>query len=313
MDRIAVVGAGAVGGYFGAVLARAGSWVAVIARGKHLEAIQRAGLRIEGPNESFSVQPALATSEVPAIGTVDAVIVAVKAWQVPEIAAALTPLLGPNTRVLPLQNGVEATYQLQAAIGREYPLAGLCRIISMVEAPGRIRHVGGQPTIALGEPDGAPLSGNGRGLADALRAGGIAVETPTDITAALWEKLLVIGAFAGTGAVTRSSVGEIRQPALARGLLCQLMEEVAAVARARGVRLADDVVVRALAFIDSLPPTGTASMQRDIAEGRPSELEAIIGSVVRFGDEAGIATPAMDFVYASLLPQELRARAGRRE
>ena len=311
MKRIAVFGAGAAGGYFGAVLARAGFWVAFIARGKHLEVMQSIGLKIESPSGAFSVKPALATSEPAEVGTVDAVIVAVKAWQVPEIAPALVPLLGPNTRVLPLQNGVGATQQLQTAIGSKYPLVGLCRIVSILEAPGCIRDAGVEPTIALCEPSGAPLSGNGRALAEALRQAGVTVNTPPDINAALWEKLLFIAAVSGVGAVSRSSIGDVRQSSPARHLLCQLMEEAAAVAKARGVHLADGVIERTLSFVDTIPSGGTASMQRDIAEGRPSELEAIIGSVVRFGDEVGVPTPAMDFVYACLLPQELRARAAR--
>lgn len=138
---------------------------------------------------------------------------------------------------------------------------------------------------------------------------GVVVETPADMQAALWEKLIFIAAVSGVGAVSRASIGEIRQCVPSRELLRQVMEEVREVAAGRGVRLAGDIVQRTLAFIETIPASGTASMQRDVAEGRPSELEAVIGAVVRFGDQAGIATPAMDYIYASLLPQERRARS----
>jgi len=308
-SRFAVFGAGAVGGYFAALLARGGFQVAVIARGRNLDAIRQSGLQIESPKGNFSVVPAQVSDNPSEVGPVDAVILAVKAWQVIEAAQAMHPLLVPATRVLCLQNGVEAYGQLVQVLGSQHPLMGLCRIISSVVAPGHIRHGGLEPTIALGEHDGSPLSANARALADTLKTAGAVVETPPDIEAALWEKLLFIAAVSGTGAVSRATIGEIREYPPTRELLRQIMEEVAAVARARGVRIADDAVPRTLTFVETIPASGTASMQRDITEGRPSELEAIIGAVVRFGDEAGISTPAIDYVYASLLPQEHRARS----
>lgn len=307
--RIGVYGAGGVGGYFAAMLARAGYWIGLIARGRQLDAIRHGGLRVESPKGNFGVQLAQVTDQPEEIGSVNAVILAVKAWQVPEAATALRPLLSSGTKVLPMQNGVEAPEQLEQALGREHTLMGLCRIISSVSAPGSIRHGGLEPLVALGEMDGSSLSANARALAEALRVSGVVVETPADMQAALWEKLLFIAAVSGVGAVTRANIGEIRQCVPSRKLLRQVMEEVREVAAGRGVRLAGDIVQRTLAFIETIPASGTASMQRDVAEGRPSELEAVIGAVVRFGDQAGVATPAMDYIYASLLPQEKRARS----
>jgi 2-dehydropantoate 2-reductase len=306
--KIAIVGVGGVGGYFAAVLARAGYPVSVLARGPHLEAIRKDGLRILSPKGDFTTPVAKASDKSEEIGPVDAVIIAVKAWQVNEAAKAMRPMLADPTRVLPLQNGVEATEQLRQILGPRHPLMGLCRIIASVVSPGVIRHGGLEPTIALGEADGSGLSGNARDLAEALAAAGVTVQKPPDIQAALWEKLLFIAALSGTGAVTRSTIGEFRGIPPTRELLRQLMDEVAAVALTRGIRLSEDVVPRALAFVDASPADGTASMQRDMAAGRPSELEAIVGAVVRFGDQAGVPTPTMDYVYASLLPQENRAR-----
>jgi 2-dehydropantoate 2-reductase len=306
--KFAVFGAGGVGGYFAGVLARAGCWTAVIARGEHLKAIQSHGLQIQSPKGDFTVAPAMASDSPQQVGPVDAVVLAVKAWQVPEAARAIAPLLRPGTKVLPLENGVEAPELLEEILGPEHTLIGLCRISSFVAAPGHIRHAGLEPTILMGELDGWRLSPSGQLLADALAAAGVVLETPKDMRAALWEKLIFIASLSGLGAVARATAGELRQCPPTRALLHQLMEEVAAVGRSRGVQLSADIVSRMLAFVDSIPAGATASMQRDIADGKPSELEAIIGAVVRFGHSSGVPTPAMQYVYASLLPQERRAR-----
>ena len=147
-----------------------------------------------------------------------------------------------------------------------------------------------------------------KALAEALRIAGVVVETPPDIQAALWEKLVFIAAVSGVGAVARATIGEVRECVPARQLLQQLMEEAVAVAQAQGIRLREGVITRTLAVVESLPASGTASMQRDFTDGKPSELEEIIGAVVRLGDRSAVATPTMDCVYASLLPQELHAR-----
>ncbi|MCI0351389.1 MAG: 2-dehydropantoate 2-reductase [Acidobacteriales bacterium] len=306
--KFAVFGAGGVGGYFAAVLARAGFDVSLVTRGRHLEAIRQSGLKVESPKGNFTVRMSEATDKPAEVGPVDAVILGVKSWQVPEAAEALRPLLRSDTKVLPLQNGVEAPEQLAEILGRQHALIGMCRIIASIAGPGHIRHGGVEPTILLGEFDGASLSSSAKALADALTAAGVVVDTPANIQTALWEKLLFIAAVSGVGAVARANIGEMRACPPTRELLRHLMSEVTAVGRARGIYMTDDGPSRALAFIDGMPANGTASMQRDIAEGRPSELEAIVGAVVRLGDQAGVDTPAMDFVYACLLPQEQRAR-----
>jgi 2-dehydropantoate 2-reductase len=309
--KIAVFGAGGVGGYFAGTLTRAGYPVALIARGKQLEAIRRDGLRVEGPNETFTVQLAQATDKPGEVGPVDAIILAVKAWQVTDAAESFRPMVGVQTKVLPFENGVEAPEQLEKVLGREHVLVGLCRIISAVVGPGHIRHAGMQPMIAIGEVENAPLSRIAQDLVEAFRASGASVDTPKDIQAALWEKLIFIAGMSGVGGVTRATIGEIRQCAPTRELLEKMFTEVAAVATARGIKVSSDYVARTMAFVDTLPVSGTASMQRDIADGKPSELEAIIGSVVRFGHEAGVATAVTNYIYASLLPQEQRARSGK--
>ena len=306
--RFAVVGAGALGCYFAALMARAGHQVTLIARGRHLEAIRREGIHVEDIGEGYRATPSRVTDRPADVGPVDGIVLAVKAWQVPEAAVELRPLVTSGTRVLPLQNGIEAWDQLAAALGEEAPVMGLCRVVCALTAPGRVRHVGTDARVEMGERDGAALSGNAAALAAALRASGVRVDTPKNMQTALWEKLMFIAAVSGTGAVARASVGETRACAPTRDLLQRILEEAASVARATGVPLAGDSPGRAMAFVDSMAPASTASMQRDISEGRPSELEAIIGVIVRLGRGAGIATPALSFVYASLLPQERRAR-----
>jgi 2-dehydropantoate 2-reductase len=307
---IAIYGAGGVGGYFGAVLARAGYSVAFVARGAHLEAIRKDGLHICSPKGDFNVTPAQVTDNPAEIGPVDAIILGVKAWQVMETARAMRPLLAPATKVLPLQNGVEAPDQLQQVLGRDHTLVGLCRIFSSVTSPGHIDHTGMEPTIVLGEPDGSVLSPNGQALVNALHAAGVVVETPPDIQAALWKKSVFGAALRGVGALARATIGEIRECPPARRLLQQLMEEVVSVAEAQGIQLGKDVIARSLAFVESTPANATLSMQRDIADGKPSELEQILGAIVRLGDRGGVPTPTMECVYAALLPQEIRAREG---
>lgn len=305
--RIAVFGAGSVGGYFGGRLAQAGEEVIFIARAEHLKAIQSHGLRVDSPKGDFVIHPANATSDPNEAGAVDVVILGVKAWQVPEAARQMTPLLKEGSCVVPLQNGVDAPSQLAEVLGAEYVLGGLCRISAMLVAPGHIRHVGIEPYIAFGELDNRS-SQRCEQLRRAFERAGVWVEVPEDIHAAMWQKFVFIAAISGVGAVTRQPIGVIRAIPETRRLLIEAMQESVAVARARGVRLPADLVEKTLADIDRLPPGATASMQRDIIEGRPSELEAQNGAVTRLGAESGVPTPVHAFLYASLLPQEKQAR-----
>lgn len=285
----------------------AGEEVTFIARGEHLQALREDGLRVESVEGDFAVHPVAATDRPVEVGPVEAVLVAVKSWQLPEAAAAAKPLVGVETVVLPLLNGVEAATQLSETMGREHVLGGLCRIIAEKVGPGHIRHAGAEPYVALGELDNR-RSERAERLRSALASAGVRVEIPADIHVALWEKFLLIASVSGVGAVTRAPVGVLRSLPETRDLITQAMREILAVARARGVDLAAESVDRTLDFIDGLPPEGTASMQRDIVEGRPSELEAQNGAVVRLGREAGVDTPVHAFLYSSLLPMERAAR-----
>jgi len=305
--RIAVFGAGAVGSYFGGRLIQAGEEVALIARGEHLQALRDCGLRVDSVAGDFAVRPVLATDDPAQVGAVDAVLLGVKAWQVTEAAEAMRPLVGPETFVVPLQNGVEAPDQLAAALGAEHVLGGLCKIISSRVGPGHIRHAGMVPYVAMGELDNRP-SERAERLRRAFERAGVTAEIPPDIRVAMWEKFLFIASFSGVGAVTRAPAGVMRSLPGTRHMLEQAMGEVLAVAHARGIAVPEEAISRTMALIDGLPPGGTASMQRDIIAGRPSELETQNGAVVRLGQEAGAATPVHTFIYHSLLPSELQAR-----
>jgi 2-dehydropantoate 2-reductase len=306
--RITVLGTGAVGAYFGGRLAEAGEHVSFLARGETLRIIRERGLRVTSPEGNFVIHPARASDNPAELGPADVVLLGVKTWQVPDAARAMGPLLGPDTFVVPLQNGVEAAAQLAATLGPARVLGGLCRIIAWVEAPGVVRHEGAEPYIGFGELAGG-LSPRARSLQEALsRCQGVTAEALEDVEAELWRKFLFISSVSGLGAVTRAPIGVLRRRPETRELLERAMQEVLAVARARGVALPDDAVDETLRFTDSLPEEGTTSMQRDIIAGRPSELEAQNGAVVRLGAETGVATPVHDFVYRTLRPLEARAR-----
>lgn len=305
--KIAVYGTGGVGGYFGGRLARAGEDVTFIARGAHLDAIRASGLRISSVHGDFTIAGAKTTDTPSEIGPVDVVLVAVKAWQVPEVAPSIRPLIGPGTCVVPLQNGVEAAPQLVAGLGPGNVVGGLCRVVALVAGPGHVRHDGGDDYVGIAELDNRP-SDRVEAVRAALAEAGLKAETPPDIHAALWAKFLFICAWGGVGAVTRSPVGVTRSIPLTRRMLEQAMTETYDVAKAVGINVSEGAVATGMTAIDRQPEGGQASMQRDIQDGRPSELESQNGAVVRIGREAGVPTPTHDFIYGSLLPQEMRAR-----
>jgi len=305
--RIAMFGAGGVGGYFGARLAQAGEEVTFIARGEHLRAIQSRGLRVETSGDGILIHPARASDDPRRAGTVDVVLLAVKSWQVREAAEAARPLLGPETFVVPLQNGVEAAAQLVSALGADRVLGGLCGTLSWVAEPGVIRSIGAVHFVRFGELDGR-TSARAERLREAFDRAGVKVDIPADIHRALWEKFLFVVPLGGVGAVTRLPVGIVRTVPESRRLLQRAMEEIAAIARARGLPLDDATIARTLAFTDGLSPDGTTSLQRDIVAGRPSELDAWTGAVVRLGRESGVPTPVHDVLYDCLLPQDKQAR-----
>ena len=304
--RIAVYGAGGVGGYLGGRLAQSGEDVVLIARGEHLQAIQKHGLKVESVKGDFVSNPTLATENPNEVGVVDAVILGVKAWQVTEAAGAMRPLIGPETFVVPVQNGVETPSQLVAVLGAHHVLGGSCGINSFIARPDHIKHVlGGR--MAIGELDGRS-SERTEWLQSALVQAGVKADIVTNVDTSLWTKFLIMAPCSGLGAVTRAPIGVWRSVPETRQIAEQLMEEVVAVAQARDIVLPEGAVRTAIDSLDRLPPNATASMQRDIMEGRPSELEYQNGAVVRMGQENSVDTPVNALIYNCLLPQELKAR-----
>ena len=305
--RIAVFGAGGVGGYFGGRLAQAGEDVVFIARGDHLKAMLTHGLRVDSVKGDFMLKPVKATDDPVQAGIVDVILVGVKAWQVTNAAEAMRPMVGPETFVLPLQNGLEAPTQLAAVLGDQHVLGGLCGLSTFIVGPGHIRHAGAEPFVRFGELDNRP-SDRVKRLQKVFERAGVIAKIPQDIQVALWMKFLFITAWGGVGAITRTPLGVWRSLPETRQMAESALQEITIVAQARDITLPENAMPMTMNSYDSLPPDITSSMQRDIAEGRPSELEAQIGAVVRFGKDADVATPLHRLIYNSLLPMELRAR-----
>lgn len=305
--RIAIFGTGGAGGYFGARLAQAGEDVTFISRGEHLRAIRAEGLRVETPQGEIVIRTAQATDDPAQAGALDVVLFGVKTWQLRDAAQALRPLMTPETFAVPLQNGVEAPEQLAEVLGESHVLGGLCGTVSRVVGPGRILSLGETNFIKFGELDNRQTERTRR-LLEAFQRAGVKAEVPSDIQVAMWEKFIFVAPYGGVGAVTRAPAGVIRNLPETRRMVERAVREILSVARARCVALDDPVVEKTMGLLDGLDPDSTTSLQRDIIAGRPSELEAWNGAVVRLGLEAGVETPLNQFIYHSLLPQEQRAR-----
>jgi 2-dehydropantoate 2-reductase len=298
--RIAVIGAGGAGGYFGGRLAAAGADVQFVARGAHAAAIREHGLRIESAGGDFAVP--VTVHETPgAIGTADVILIAVKLWDTDALLPQLRPLLGPQTMVISLQNGVAKDELLRDALGFEHVAGGLCYIAVVIDRPGVIKHTGTMQRLVVGEYGGAETP-RLRAFVDACRDAGIAVEISPDIERALWEKFVFINGLSGATCAVRQPIGPIRKDAHARELLRQLFAETVAVGRARGVGLDPAFAEERLAFCDGLPPVMRASMAEDLERGNRIEMPWFQGFVVTAGRSAGVATPANAFVEAVLSP-----------
>lgn len=304
--RIAIMGSGGVGGYYGGLLAKAGQELTFIARGAHLQAIRDKGLHVKSVHGDFTVSPVKATDRPGEIGAVDLVLVATKTYHTDEAAQAIKPLIGDNTVVISLQNGIDAAERIGSAVGMERMLGGATWLSAAIEAPGRIGQYSQFRRIALGELDGR-ITPRAQAVASAFATTPAVVELVPNIRQMLWTKFVFISAISALGGLTRVSVGEYRHVPEAREVLAQAMAEVAAVAQACGVALDADIVAKTLSFIDAAAPDMRPSMQRDLEAGRMSELESMIGVVVRLGRERGVPTPVMRLAYALLKPAHLKA------
>lgn len=303
--KIAVVGAGGVGGYFGGKLAAGGVDTTFVVRGKTLEALRSRGIRVESINGDFAVDHVKATDRP--TEPVDAVLMTVKAWQIGEAARHIKPIVGPETLVVPLENGIDAPQQLSSVLDPHNVTGGLCAIVSFVVEPGAIRHAGAQPFITFGELDNR-VTPRAERLRDVMRSAGIKADIPEDIHKSMWSKFVFIAPMSGVGSVTRVPVGVWRTTPETRRMAETMIREVAAVASARGIRLDDDIVTKVMQRYDGLPPDATSSLQRDMMSGKPSELDAQLGAAVRLGRESKTPTPVLETIYEALIPQERIAR-----
>lgn len=307
--RVAMMGAGGVGGLFGGRLLAAGCDVTFIARGAHLAAIREHGLRIESDAlGAIDLPAASATDDPGSIGPVDVVILSVKLWDTEAAAGAIAPLVGPGTGILSLQNGVIKDDILRGVWGDAAVMGGVAYVASHIDRPGVICHGGTMQRIVLGEYDGA-VSPRARALHDALVQAGVVAELSPDVRRAIWEKYVFLVGLSGATTTMRESIGPIRENAQSRSFLLDLMREATAVARASGVALPAGYADDRLAFVDGLPGEMTSSMHRDLDAGRRLEVPWLSGGVVQLGEAVGVPTPANRAVCDILALSE----PGRRE
>jgi 2-dehydropantoate 2-reductase len=307
--KIAVMGSGGIGGYFGGLLARAGEDVTFIARGAHLEAIRKNGLHVKSVAGDFSVR-AKATRDPAEVGPVDLVLFCVKGYDTDAAGSQIRPMVGPETAVLCLLNGVDNPERLAAILGEEHVLTGVVHVLSTIGAPGVVSQTAGPRTIRFGEKDGR-LSTRVERILGVLKGAGINAEISRQIQVDLWEKFLLICAQGGVTAIGRLGVGEILACPETTTLYRGVMEEVAAVGRAKGVPLPADAVERALAFARGLEPGMRSSLAHDLDQGNRLEAETLAGTVVRYGREVRVPTPFNFAIYACLKPHHEKALARR--
>ncbi len=304
--KIAIIGSGGVGGYFGARLVKAGFDVSFLARGDQLKAIKEKGLTVKSILGDFKVENLKATDRINEITEPDLIIICVKAWQIKEIRDDLNRILHHDTIILPLQNGVLAVPELSEKIDKKQILGGLCRIFCKVESPGVINHSAVTPVIVFGEPDKTKTERLVK-VQKILNTAGIVAKISDDIEADLWRKFISI-CTSGLLAVTRTTYGELRSLKETRQLMIDLLTEIYLLSQKIGVNIESDFVEKSVLFIDSYPYETTSSLTRDVWENKPSELEYQNGTVVRLGENYGIDTPVNRYVYYSILPGELKAR-----
>jgi 2-dehydropantoate 2-reductase len=297
--QIAIVGAGGIGAIFGAALAQSGVDVAFVARGAHLAAIRENGLRIEGDRGETLIRPACATDDITGIGPVDYVLLCVKLWDVETAGAQLRPIIGAETAVIPLQNGVDAAERLIPILGREPLMGGTAFVTGSIVAPGIVRQTGTYQIMTFGELDRRP-SPRGERLHELCETAGFDGVLSPDVMVPLWEKFLVLIPLANVNAVTRQPLGRYRADPDTWALVEASAREAAAVGRADGINLAPDAVEHALATIRSMPDYHMSSMGNDLVRGNRLELPWLAGKVVELGRRHGIPTPVNEFIYAAL-------------
>jgi 2-dehydropantoate 2-reductase len=297
--RIAIVGAGGVGGYLAARLAAAGQDVALIARGAHLDALRAQGLTLKSALGDVSVRPRAVGEDPAAIGPVDLVVFTVKLYDTAMAAEAIRPLVGHKTGVITFQNGVDGPSVLADVLGEEHVIGGTVQIAAVIESPGVIRHTGTMARFILGELDGR-RSERVEAFADALRTAGLEHTVSDDVRRDIWQKMIFLSTFSGVTALIRLPIGPIRSDPDTLALMRSCFGEAIAIARAKDVGIGEDQVERALAFLRGLPDQMKSSMLEDLERGRRLELPWLSGAIVRMGRELGLETPAHGFIVTAL-------------
>jgi len=299
--RIAMMGSGGVGGYFGARLAQAGHDVTFIARGRHLAAMRSHGLRVKSGSGDLHLPHPQATDDPSTVEPVDVVFFAVKLWDTEDAARRIAPLLARGGVVIPFQNGVESMQRIGAIVGDERVLGGTAHIAASIGEPGVIVHLGTMQRIRIGSPRGEPPA-VAHELVQALKDVGVEADVVSDIVRALWEKFCFLVALSGMTAATRQPIGVIRADEHMRPVFEAAVREAWTLARGKGVALADDFVENQMRFADGLPHAMKASMLHDLAAGNRLEAPWLSGAVARMAGEIGLATPVHSTLYAAVKP-----------
>jgi len=299
--RIAVIGTGGIGGPYGASLAKAGADVTFVARSAHLAAMRENGLRIEGDRGETHVRRVRATDDIASIGIVDVVLSCVKLWDVEPAAEQIRPIVGPQTAVIPLQNGVDAAERMIRVLGAESIMGGMAFVTGTIVAPGVIRQTGSYQQMTFGELDGR-ISERGQHLRNLCEAAGFEGVLSPDIKVPIWQKFILLVPLSGLNALTRLPLGKWREYPDLADLYEAALRETVAVGLAEGVGLPSDSAGKTLAMMRSMPPHHTTSMGNDLLRGNRLELPWFAGKVVELGHRHGIPTPVNRFIYAALKP-----------
>ena len=304
--RIAIIGAGGVGGFFGAKLYASGQDVRFIARGVHLAAMQRAGLTVHCPDGDLHVPAERITGDPSSVGNAEAILLCVKTYDTAAAARNMAPMLLKETVVISLQNGLESEQTLQGMIPAGTVYSGVAYVYSTITAPGVVAEMGKPRKIQFGLLSGSATSRRAEAVVDALLHAGVDTEFSTDIRPALWKKFIFIAAVGGLTAVTGLTLGEILVVSRTSALLASAMRETEAIARALGIPLEPDHVDSVFEKLSNFNNETRSSLYYDLTHEKPLEIEALSGAVVRYGAKLGILTPVHEFFYAALLPHHLR-------
>ncbi len=303
--RIAVIGAGGVGGFFGAKLYDSGQDVRFLARGRHLAAVKQTGLVVHAPDGDLHVPADRMTGDPSALGSAEAVLFCVKTYDTESAARGIAPILARDTLIISLQNGVDNEQTLRRLVSTGTVYSGVAYVYSTVTAPGVITEMGKPRKIQFGPLSGGSTDAQAAAVVDAFLHAGIDAEFLTDMRAALWRKFIFIAAVGGLTALTRLMLGEILAVPRTAALLADAMRETDSIARALGVPLEPHYVDAVFQRLSSFSNESRSSLYHDLVQGKPLEIEALSGTVVRYGAQLGIPTPVHEFLYAALLPHHL--------